>query len=96
MTRSEFIRITTRPTGSEYFAMATVGIKLPKTLKFADDLTIIYSIVPRDVDDTGGKVISTTGIKRRGVLVKRQSSMLGSPAYHTPEHVAGYSIFDTD
>ena len=96
MTRDEFIRLTTNPTGTEYFIMATVGISLPKRLMFGDDLSIVYSPIAQDVDDTGDYQIKTTGIKKRGILIKRTSSFLGWPAYHSPEIVANYGIFHGD
>jgi len=76
--------------------MGPIGIPLPKRLKYGDDLAIVYSMVPRDVDDTGSPTIRTTGVKKRGVLIKRSSVFLGTPAYHSPEHVAGYRIFSED
>ena len=81
------------PTLAELFVMATTGIPLPKRLKFGDDLTIVCSIIPRDIDDTGSQIIKTTGVKKRGILIKRTSVFLGWPAYHSPEHVADYGIF---
>lgn len=96
MSREEFIRLTTNPTGVEYFIMATVGIPLPKRLKFGDDLSIVYSPIAQDVDDTGDYQIKTTGVKKRGILIKRTSLFLGWPAYHSPEHVANYRIFQGD